>query len=91
MIDYSVEVYTGRALGRYGARKGVQIVATDLDTSKRKYVFQHGNNKSPCFKMGTEVYSHYKTGTSERDSTRLARDYDAALKIAARLQDEQPY
>ena len=87
MTKYTAEFYRGRMLGKGGfmSRVGYQVVATDSETGKRKYVFKTVNgNKTPCLKS-CYVASHYKTGPNKYDQERLDHYHDWAVNLAKEL------
>lgn len=78
-IKYTVSTYTGNKIGRGGfcARVGVQIVAHDQDTGRRRYVFSAG--KSPCYKIYCGA-AHYKGASAAvRDNLNAAGEKLRAL------------
>lgn len=50
-IKYTLNVYDGRKIGKndWYNRHGIQIVATDAITGKRRYIF--AENTTPCLKL----------------------------------------
>ncbi len=82
-IKYSISAYTGNKIGNSGfcARVGVQIVATDAETGKRRYVF--GGGRTPCYKVQCGA-AHYK-GASRAVAEALNVQGARLREIAARL------
>lgn len=85
---YTVEAYTGKSVGAYHARYGVQIVATD-ETGKRRYVFEdyvyggYRKYKTPCLKLWEGV-AHYKSGLNKEQSAVFVEKMEEAKKLAAK-------
>jgi len=95
MLQYKVERYTGRKIGKsnFLERVGVQIVCTD-ETGKRRAVFRarrsdgRQGGKTPCLKVA-EFASHYKTGMNKADAAKYAEAWKEAEKQAAKLNKKE--
>jgi hypothetical protein len=80
MLKFTAEMYRGRQIGnQYNYRCGVQIIATDAETGKRKYAF----NNSPCLKLWESV-AHYQSGLNRYDAAECAEALKYAEKLAAK-------
>ena len=90
MIKYTAESYSGTTYNSnpYMHREGVQIVATDAETGKRRYVFKCGYKGSPCYKMG-EWASHYKSGMNKVDAKKYIKTMKEAKKLAEKWNEKE--
>lgn len=84
-MKYTAEAYKGTHINQFMEWVGVQIVATDEETGKRRYVFEVRNMyrtyKSPCLKLG-EWASHYITGMNKRDGEAFQEKMKEAEALA---------
>ena len=88
-ITYKAESYNGTCLGNsFMHRHGWQVVAYDVETGKRKYMFKIGRGKSPCYKLGWVAY-HYESGANRADSKRLLEYEKEAKELAEKLNRKQ--
>jgi hypothetical protein len=96
VIKYTAEFYQGRKIGKGGgflSRVGYQVVATDPETGKRRYVFHTKDfqgGKTPCLKSSW-IASHYKTGPNKADQETLNDFAIWAENTAKELNETQPY